>query len=283
MLSGLLKKKKMKPWEIPAHPGESPADHKERRRRAYFEEQRENNIEWFKRMDFQIDVAGLRVLDLGCGHGALSIGLAERGAAEVVGLDLDADRIDFANRTLTRSFPELGDRIQFQCENVFNLKDQFDLIVSKDAFEHIDDLAGVIHHLHGLLKPGGHLAPGFSPLYFSPFGDHARFAMKLPWAHAVTPEALALRWLKSRTGTAAQSSMDLGLNRLTPSEFRAIFADPQAWDDVRIQYNRGDNGLFPVFNALRQIQPLERFFTTSIYAVARKATVHTGRAQGLAR
>lgn len=271
MLGGLLKKKKLKPWEIPAHPGESAADHKERRRRAYFEEQRENNIEWFKRMDFQLDVSGLRVLDLGCGHGALSIGLAERGAAEVVGLDLDDDRIDFANRTLERAFPELRKQIQFQCEDVFNLEDQFDLIVSKDAFEHIDDLDGVIRHLHGLLKPGGHLAPGFSPLYFSPFGDHARFAMKIPWAHAITPESLALRWLESRTGKAAQSSMELGLNRLTPSEFRAIFDDPQAWDDVRIQYNRGDNGLFPVFNALRRIQPLERFFTTSIYAVVRKA------------
>ena len=272
MLAVLFKTQKIKPWEIPAHPGESAADHKERRRQAYFQEQRENNIEWFKRMDFQMDVRGLRVLDLGCGHGALSIGLAESGAAEVIGLDLDQDRIDFANRKLTTDFANLQGRIEFRCENVFDVRDQFDLIVSKDAFEHIEDLAGVIHHLHGLLKPGGHLAPGFSPLYFSPFGDHARFAMKVPWAHALMPEAMALRWLKSRTGKDVNSSMDLGLNRLTPAEFRAIFADTTAWDQVRIQYNRGDNRLFPVFNALRQIQYLERFFTTSIYAVARKAS-----------
>ena len=95
--------------------------------------------------------------------------------------------------------------------------------------------------------------------------------MKVPWAHALVPEAMALRWLKNRTGKDVTSSMDLGLNRLTPTEFRAIFADTTAWDHVHIQYNRGDNRLFPVFNALRQIQSLERFFTTSIYAVARKA------------
>ena len=271
MLSAMFNKQKIKPWEIPAHPGESPDDHKERRRQAYFREQQENNIEWFKRMDFQIDVSGLRVLDLGCGHGALSIGLAEKGAAQVIGIDLDHDRIDFANRKLATDFPNLQERVQFRCENVFDLQDEFDLIVSKDAFEHIEDLESVIHHLHGLLKPGGHLAPGFSPLYFSPFGDHARFAMKVPWAHAVMPEPMALRWLNRRTGKAVTSSMDLGLNRLTPSEFRAIFDDRSAWDEVRIRYNRGDNRLFPVFNALRRVPPLERFFTTSIYAVARKA------------
>ena len=46
--------------------------------------------------------------------------------------------------------------------------------------------------------------------------------------------------------------MDLGLNRLTPAEFRAIFENSGSWEDVAIQYNRGDNRLFAVFNALRR-------------------------------
>ena len=172
---------------------------------------------------------------------------------------------------MDQRFPSLADRIQFRCENVLDLEDQFDLIVSKDAFEHIDDLAGVIDHLHRLLKPGGYLAPGFSPLYFSPFGDHARYGLKVPWAHAVAPESLIVWWLNKRTDKAVNNSMDLGLNRMTPREFRQIFSDSTAWDDVRIQYNRGDNRLFPAFNALRQVSPIEKFFTTSIYAVVRKA------------
>ena len=271
MLAGLFRKTEMKPWEIPARPGESPAELKERRRQAYFDDQRENNLEWFKRMDFQIDVAGMRVLDLGCGHGALSIGFAERGAAEVVGLDLDSDRIDFAQRNLNKAFPELKGRVQFRCEDVMDIEDQFDLIVSKDAFEHIDDLSGVIAHLHSLLKPGGYLAPGFSPLYFSPFGDHARYELKVPWAHAITPEKLLVWWINQRTDKDITNSMDLGLNRLTPKDFRTIFADAGVWEQVDIQYNRGDNRLFPVFNALRKVPGIEKFFTTSIYAVARKA------------
>ena len=155
MLAGLFRNKKMQPWEIPALPGESAADHKERKRQTYFNDQRENNLEWFKRMDFQLDVTGMRVLDLGCGHGALAVSFAERGAAEVVGIDLDDDRIDFANRNLAANFPELAGRIQFRCEDVLSMSDQFDLIVSKDAFEHIDDLSGVIRHLHSMLCAGG--------------------------------------------------------------------------------------------------------------------------------
>jgi hypothetical protein len=40
---------------------------------------------------------------------------------------------------------------------------------------------------------------------------------------------------------------------------------------MKISYNRGDNPLFPVFRAVRQLSPIEKFFTTSIYAVARKS------------
>ena len=116
MLAGLFRKTKMQPWEIPALPGESPAAHKERKRQTYSDDQRENNQEWFKRMNFQIDVTGMRVLDLGCGHGALSVSFAELGAAEVVGIDLDDDRIDFANRNLTKNFPELAPTVIGQRE-----------------------------------------------------------------------------------------------------------------------------------------------------------------------
>ena len=270
MLAGIFRKTKTPPWEIPPWPNESAADLKERRRQAYFDDQLENNLEWFKRMDFQMDVRGMRVLDLGCGHGALSIGFAEQGAAEVVGLDLDNDRIDFAKRNLACAYPQLADTVSFRCADVMDLTDQFDLIVSKDAFEHIDGLGKVIAHLRSLLRPHGYLAPGFSPLYFSPFGDHARFKLKIPWAHAVLPEAVLVWWLNQRESGDVSNSMDLGLNRLTPREFRAIF-ERCDWDELVIQYNRGDNALFPLFRALRRLGLIEKYFTTSIYAVARKS------------
>jgi 2-polyprenyl-3-methyl-5-hydroxy-6-metoxy-1,4-benzoquinol methylase len=42
------------------------------------------------------DVAGRRVLDLGCGAGQLARHLAERGAAEVIGVDLSEKMLALA-------------------------------------------------------------------------------------------------------------------------------------------------------------------------------------------
>jgi hypothetical protein len=86
----------------------------------------------------------------------------------------------------------------------------------------------------------------------------------------VLPEAALVWWLNRRTGSCVSDAMDIGLNRLTPEQFRAIFEGPD-WDEMKISYNRGDNPLFPVFRAVRQLSPIEKFFTTSIYAVARKS------------
>ena len=162
MLAGLFRNKKMQPWEIPALPGESPADHKERKRKTYFNDQRENNLEWFKRMDFQLDVTGMRVLDLGCGHGALSISFAERGAAEVVGIDLDDDRIDFANRNLATNFSELAERVQFRCEDVLSMTDQFDLIVTSPPYWNLETYRDADGGIEARAAGGAELLPATS-------------------------------------------------------------------------------------------------------------------------
>jgi len=213
------------------------------------------------------------VLDLGCGHGALSIRFAEHGAADVTGIDLDDERIDFARRNLASAFPQFGDRVEYLCQDVRDLSsyNSFDLIVSKDSFEHIDDLSGILSHLYRLLKPGGCLAAGFSPLFYSPFGDHGRYKVGLPWLHALLPEALLMKWVSRVTGIKVTSSMDLGLNKLTASEFRRLFSRESDWSRVDIHYNRGDRFLMPLFNIFRQVPFLEKYFTVSIYSIARKA------------
>ena len=68
----------------------------------------------------------------------------------------------------------------------------------------------------------------------------------------------------------AANSMDLGLNRLTPRQFRDIFGDHAKWSQLGLQYNRGGRLLMPLFSILRRIPLLERFFTVSIYAAVQK-------------
>jgi ubiquinone/menaquinone biosynthesis C-methylase UbiE len=56
------------------------------------------------------DFAGRDVLELGCGDGRLTVGIA-RDAARVVAFDTDADAVDRARRLLPAEFAE---RVEFR-------------------------------------------------------------------------------------------------------------------------------------------------------------------------
>ncbi|MCB1883767.1 MAG: class I SAM-dependent methyltransferase [Geminicoccaceae bacterium] len=254
------------PWALPPLPGESEAALRERRDQAYFDQQREDSREWWRRMGGETPLAGLRVLDFGCGHGALAVAAAERGAAHVVGLDLDEARIAFARRKVRDDFPDLAGRVRFEARDIADLDDgPFDAVLSKDTFEHVGDLPAVLAHVRRLLRPGGRLLVGFSPLYYSPWGDHGRLWHPLPWLHAVLPDSLLFPLAGRRRGRRITGLADVGLNGLTPRRFRALFA-PDRWRIERIRYNPGDKPLMGAMRALRRLPLLEAPFTVGIYA-----------------
>ena len=255
---------------MPALPGEAPAETEARRSDAYFAWQVEENKDWLARMGRDFDVRGKRVLDLGCGHGALSVLMAELGASEVVGIDLEANTINYANRNVATRYPALARSVRFETINIAELEGQYDLVVSKDTFEHVADLQTALDHVYRLLAPGGMLASGFSPLYFSPFGDHGRFHLGgIPWLHAVVPEVFLAKRASRYEGRIVRSAADVGLNKLTKPEFERYIGH-QPWNNVEIRCNQGLKRLFELFNILRRFPPFEKYFTVNIYMSARK-------------
>lgn len=256
-------------WLLPRLAGESELDHRNRQNEQYFSEQVVENHDWWKRLGERFNFCNAKVLDLGCGHGALSISIAEAGASEVLGLDLAADLVTYASGVVRQRYSGLAGKVHFACEDVRTLPQRhyYDYVVSKDTFEHVDELQSVVNSIALLLKPGGKLIVGFSPLYYSPFGDHGR--LELPrgaWLHAVLPE----RWLLSRVSAKKRRRIeriiDLGLNKQTPAEFRSLFS-PSHWRVSTLKYNRGSRLLMPLMSALRKIPLLEKYFTVNIYAV----------------
>lgn len=248
-LFGLRRKPKYVPaWELKPLPGESKAQLERRQNEQYFHEQIVENEEWWRRVGFQCDFRGAKVLDLGCAHGALSIAIAEAGAAEVLGVDVEADPVAFAREIVPERYPALKNKVNFIVEDVRKLTSfgSFDYVLSKDSFEHIEELDTVIATLSRLLKPGGKIVAGFSPLYYSPFGDHGRLCLPRGlWLHAWLPDTLILKWVSFRKGKKFSNMGDLGLNKITPKQFRKLFPKP-TWKELSLRYNQGGRRLLPL-------------------------------------
>lgn len=97
-------------------------------------------------------VAGRRVLDAACGEGYGSAFLAA-GAAEVTGVDVDAQTIDHARR---RYGGRPGLEFRHGSVTALPLADaSVDVVVSFETIEHLDEQARMLSEFDRVLAPGG--------------------------------------------------------------------------------------------------------------------------------
>jgi SAM-dependent methyltransferase len=75
----------------------------------------------------------------------------------------------------------------------------FDLIVSTEVFEHLDDPVGVMSHLHGCLAPGGYLALQ-TQFYPEDTGEFLQWYYRLDPTHIGFFAPQTFRWLASKYG-----------------------------------------------------------------------------------
>src|SRR3954466_6561642 len=109
------------------------------------------------------DIAGLRVLDLGCGEGGYARELARRGAA-VLGVDGSPRLIEIA-RQRTRvagldvrvlvPHPRAPAGVATPADDVDS--DAFDLVVAPMSLMDVEDYAGAVAEAHRVLRAGGAL------------------------------------------------------------------------------------------------------------------------------
>ncbi|HUX84162.1 MAG TPA: class I SAM-dependent methyltransferase, partial [Chitinophagaceae bacterium] len=117
---------------------------------------------------------GMRVMEIGCGEGGVLQPFLERGCS-CVGVDLEPARIALAE-TYLGGFRDTG-RLRLISKNIYDLdflgefRGYFDLILLKDAIEHIPDQERIMGYLPGLLRENGRVFLGFPP-WFMPHGGH---------------------------------------------------------------------------------------------------------------
>jgi len=105
-------------------------------------------------IDAHAGLKGARVVDVGCGGGLLSEGMAALGA-EVTGIDLSEKALGVARLHLYES----GHKIDYRLISAEALADEapagFDHVTCLEMLEHVPDPASVVAACARLVKPGG--------------------------------------------------------------------------------------------------------------------------------
>ena len=108
-------------------------------------------LDW---IDGAIGLPGKRVLDVGCGGGLLSEGMAVRGA-EVTGIDLSEKPLGVARLHLLES----GQKVDYRKVSAEQMAEEmpgaFDAVTCLEMLEHVPDPASIVESCARLVKPGG--------------------------------------------------------------------------------------------------------------------------------
>jgi SAM-dependent methyltransferase len=98
-----------------------------------------------------------RIADAGCGRGMITLACARHfPTAQVFGIDLDEDQ----NRVNSEIAKKVGfEKVQFVTMDAMKLPDmgRFDLVISTDMLEHMNDDLGAVKIFCEALEPSGHL------------------------------------------------------------------------------------------------------------------------------
>jgi SAM-dependent methyltransferase len=116
------------------------------------------------------DIAGKRVVDLGCGFGWFCRWTREAGAASVLGVDVSANMLTRARETTSDAAITYR---QADLETVELPAASFDLAYSSLTLHYLVNLAALFAEIHRALAPGGSFV--FSaehPLYTEPGPDY---------------------------------------------------------------------------------------------------------------
>ena len=175
-------------------------------------------LQW---IDEHAELSGKRVLDIGCGGGILSEGMAQRGA-EVTGIDLSDKALAVARLHLLES----GNRVDYRKISAEELAEQapgsFDVVSCMEMLEHVPHPASTIAACAALVKPGGHV-------FFSTINRNAKayvlavigaeYILKMlpkgthDYAKFIKPSELS-RWAKS-VGLEPEELIGMTYNPLT--------------------------------------------------------------------
>jgi len=220
-----------------------------------------------------------RVLEIGCGEGGVLKAFAEAGYT-CYGMDMAATRIENAKKIMQDEV-ESG-KITFYSGDIHDealtehLYDSIDLLILKDAIEHIPEQQKILSRLHRFLKTEGAVFLGFPP-WLNPFGGHQQLADSglrfMPWFH-ILPKSFYCKILKvcRETDIKVQTLSEIYDTRLSTRVFEKMLVKT-SWKILKRQfflfnpiyeYKFGIKGR-KQFQLISAIPYLRDFLSTGVY------------------
>ena len=195
-------------------------------------------------------IQGLRVADFGCGEGSEAIEMAQFGAKEVIGIDIQEELL-----VVAREKARVAGVDQI-CRFAQTTSEPVDCVLSLDAFEHFGDPLAILRAMDRILKPDGIAIICFGPVWRHPLGGHL-FSV-FPWAHLIFSEKALIRWRSDfkNDGATRIGEVAGGLNQMTISRFENLIAQ----SSFRFQ----TLDLVPIRPLRRIHNRLTREFTTAV-------------------
>ena len=147
------------------------------------------NYEYLLQQCFELCPAG-RILDFGCGKG-YAVEEGRRRGLDIYGVEAFAEGSGTNIRDYLEKCGMLGTAVRESLDGRIPFPDaSFDLVVSNQVFEHVEDLGAVLEEIARVLKPGGHLLALF-PTFDTVREGHCRIL----FAHWLPKSNLRFLWL----------------------------------------------------------------------------------------
>ncbi len=221
------------------------------------------------------DLAGKRVLDIGCGLGGKTVAYAE-AKARVTGVDLSEKNVAqcsaFARSRGVDAVFAAGDaaRLPFAAGS-------FDVVIANDSLEHFADPARSLGELARVLAPGGSIFLFFTP-WGSPLGSHLYDYIRTPWCHLVFPEWLIRELLALELARRGDEDPRAGagrlmeeyhreLNKITVRRYRGIL---RGMTDVVVAFEELKPPKYPMLAPLARVPLVGELFTGTVVGILEK-------------
>lgn len=242
-------------------------------REDYFKKKAGEIDDFLNRYRNKLNFKDKTIIDIGFGLGNLCFYMGEKGAEKVVGIEIDQEYINHAENKLENEYKYLSNIVQFKLPKEVE-NERFDIVFSKNSFEHYANPEKFIHTMKKYMKKNGIMIIGFSPFWKSPYGGHIVYLTKLPWAHLIFSEEIIGEEIKRLRGP--ETNVDNygqgihGLNKMTYKRFKNIIMN----SGLKIEFleinsfNKKHHKFIGIIsNFLRRISFIEEYFTINVYCI----------------